>query len=93
MIISLLAKFGWFFGEKKDFRPKKHFSAKRKNSQFSVILAGTRSVAGWLESFFDGPEGPTKFCWKQSKIKGTYNSQVVMARNGQKSGQAPENDP
>ena len=46
-----------------------------------------------LGHFYDGPDGPTKFRWKRSKIKGTYTSDWGMAQNGQKQGWAPKNDP
>ena len=62
------------------FQPKKHFSAKRKNGRFFVILAGTWSVV-ILSHFLDGPDGPTKFLWQRSKTKGTYKSEVGMAGN------------
>ena len=42
---------------------------------------------------FYGLDGPTKFRWPLSKIKGTYNSKVGMAQNGQKPDWAPGNDP
>ena len=82
-----------FFLEKKNaFLAKKYFLAERKKDLFSVKSAGTRSVV-ILGHLFYGPDGPTKFCWPRSKIKGTYNSEVGMARNGQKPGWAQENDP
>ena len=73
------------------FQPKKHFSAERKNGRFSVIPARTESVV-ILGHIFDGTDGFTKFRWKRSKFKGTYTS-VGMARNSQKQGWAPKNDP
>ena len=57
---------------------KNRFSVKRKNGRFSVILAGTKSVV-IVGNFFDGPDGPTKFRWQLSKIKGTYTSEVAQA--------------
>ena len=75
---SLLRNFGCFFWDKTHFWPKKHFSAKPKNGYFSVIPAQTESVV-ILGHFFDGPDSPTKFHWKRSKIRGTYTSEVGMA--------------
>ena len=86
----LLAIFFWGGGIY--FWSKKHFAAKRKNGLFSVIPAWTRSVV-IVGHLFDGLDGPTKFRWPRSKIKGTYNSKVGMAQNGQKPGWAPKNDP
>ena len=43
-------------------------------------------------SFFDGPDGSTKFRWKRSKIKGTYTYELTQAENGQKLGLALKND-
>ena len=74
------------------FWPKKHFSAERKNGRFSVRPGQTGSVV-ILGHFFDGLESSTKFRQKWSKIKGTYYSEVTQARNGQKQGSAPKNDP
>ena len=71
---------------------KKHFSAKRKNGGFSVILAQTGSVV-IVGHFFDGPDSSTKFRWRRSKIKDTYTSEVTQTRNSQKQGWAPKNDP
>ena len=62
------------------------------NFYLSVILARTGSVV-ILGHFFDGLESSTKFRQKWSKIKGTYYSEVTQARNGQKQGSAPKNDP
>ena len=59
---------------------KKHFLAERKNSRFSVILAQTGSVV-ILGYFFYGPDVSIKFCWKRSKIKGTYTIDWGMAQN------------
>ena len=72
--------------------PKKHFSAKRKNGGFSVILAQTGSVV-IVGHFFDGPDSSTKFRWRRSKIKWTNYGKVTQAQNGQKQGWAPKNDP
>ena len=44
-------------------------------------------------SFFGGPDVTTRFRWPWSKIKGTYNSNYGLAKNGQNQGWAPENDP
>ena len=74
-----------FFLVKMHFQPKKHFSAERKISRFSVIPARTGSVVT-LGHFFDGPDGPIK-------IKGTYTSEVGMAQNGEKQGWALKKDP
>ena len=74
------------------FWPKKHFSAERKITRFSVILAWTESVV-ILGHFFDGPDGSTKFRWKQSKIKGTYIYEQTQAQKGHKQGWALKNDP
>ena len=41
------------------FWPKKQLLAKRLNSRFSIILAGTRSIV-IVGHFFNGPDGPTK---------------------------------
>ena len=65
------------------FLAKKHFSAKRRNSRFSVIPARTGSVV-IVGHLFDGQDGPVR--WKRSKIKGTYYSDWGMAQNGQKQG-------
>ena len=51
----------FLFLEKTGFLAKKHFTAKRKNGRFSIIPAGTRSIV-IVGHFFDGPDGPTKFC-------------------------------
>ena len=90
--ISLLAVFGCFFWKKMDFRPKNCFSAKRKNSRFSVIPAVTVSVVN-MSHFFGGPDGPIKFCWPWSKIKGTYNTDWALAKNGQNPTWSPTNGP
>ena len=50
--------------------------AKRKNGRFSVIPTGTRSL-------FDGLDGPTKFRWPRSKIKGDFNNNRGLSRNGE----------
>ena len=84
--------FFFSFGKKTGFWPKNCFSAKRNNGRFSVILAGMRSAV-IVGHFFNCPDDPTKFRRPGSKIKGTYNSEVTKARNGQKTGWAPENDP
>ena len=57
----------FLFLEKNGFLAKKHFTAKRKNGRFSIIPAGTRSIV-IVGHFFDGPDGPTKFRWRQSKV-------------------------
>ena len=49
-----------FFWKKMDFRSKNRFSAKCKNSHFSIILPVTVLVVN-VGHFFGGPEGPTKF--------------------------------
>ena len=64
----------------------------RKNGRFSVIGARIGSIV-ILGQFFDGLDSPTKFRWKRSKIKGTYTSDWGVARNSQKQGWAPKNDP
>ena len=71
--ISLLQILGVFFWEKRTFGQKKHFSAERKNGHYSEIPVRTRSIV-IVGHFFDGPDSPTKFCWPQSKIKGTYTN-------------------
>ena len=75
-----LKKFWVIFLEKMQFGPKKHFWAEHKNSRFSIILAQTGSVVN-PGHFFDGPDVSTKLCWKRSKIKGTYYSEVTQAQN------------
>ena len=86
-----LKKFWVIFLVKTHFWPKKHFSAKRKNIRFSVNPSRTGSVV-ILGHFFDGPDGSTKFGWKQTKIKDTYTFVVTQAKSGQKQGRAPKND-
>ena len=73
MSVSISADFGCFFKNKTDIWADLCFSAKRKNSRFSIIPARTRSfvIVGY---FFGGLDGPTKFCWAQTKIKGNYYS-------------------
>ena len=66
--------------------------AKRKNGRFSVIPAWAGSVV-IVGHFFDGPDGPNKFHWLRSKIKGIYNSEVGMDWNRQKQGVSPEKWP
>ena len=61
-------------------------------SCFSIILARTGSVVT-LGHFFYGPDGPTKFRWKLSKIKGTYTSDWGVAWTVQKQRWDPKNDP
>ena len=56
--------------KKKRFLTRFPLFSKRKNDRFFVILARTLSVVN-VGHFFDGPDGPTKFCWPRSKIKGT----------------------
>ena len=70
---------------------KKHISAERKNGCLFVIPARTGSVV-IVGHLFDGPDGPTKFCWKRSKIKGTYTYEPTQAQKGQKQGWALKND-
>ena len=77
---------------KNPFLAKKTVSAERKDLRYSVIPARTGSIV-ILGHFIDGPDGSTKFRWKRSKIKGTYTSNVGIAKNGQKQGWAPQNDP
>ena len=89
--ISLL-KFSGIFCDKMHFWPKDHFSAKHKNIRFSIIPARIRSFV-IVGHFLDDLDVSTKFCWKWSKIKGTYYSEVTQARDGQKQGWAPNNDP
>ena len=72
-----------------DFRPKNRFSAKFKNSCSSVIPAMTVSIVN-MGHFFGGPDGPTKFCWPQSKIKDTYNTDWTLAQNGQNPARRPK---
>ena len=68
------------------------FSAKHKNC--CVLLIPARpGLLSLRVIFFGGPDGSTKFRWQRSKIKGTYTSDWALARNGQKTGRAPENDP
>ena len=81
-----------FFEEMNRFLAKKHFSAKRKDGRLSVFPSGTRSVV-MMGHCFDGLDGPTKFHWPRSKIKGTNTSEVTQAWNGQRPGWAPEIDP
>ena len=64
----------------------------RKNGRFSVIGARIGSII-ILGQFFDGLDGPTKFRWKRSKIKGTYTYDVTQAQKGEKQGWAPKNNP
>ena len=73
------------------FRTVFRFSPKRKNSRL-FIPAGTRKVVD-VGHFFWWPGGPTKFRWPRSKIKGAYNSDWGLARNGQNPGEVSENDP
>ena len=49
-----------FFWKQTDFRPIFRFSAKPKNSRFSIIPAGTRSVVN-VGHFLGGPYGPYYF--------------------------------
>ena len=78
--ISLLRNFGWFFGLKPIFGQK-------------TLFGRTDRVCCPSGSFFDVPDGSTKFRWKRSKIKGTYTSKVTQAPNGPKQGWALKNDP
>ena len=82
LLLSLAEKC-FFCWKKRTFCQKERLLAKSKNSHFSVIPAGTRSVV-IVGHFFYGPDGPTKFGSRRFKIKGTYNSEVGIARNGQK---------
>ena len=63
-----------------------------KPARFSVIPARTGSVV-LLGHFFDDPDGSPEFRWNRTKIKGSCTSKVGMAKNGQKQGWAPKNDP
>ena len=90
--ISLL-KFSGIFCDKMHFWPKDHFSAKHKNIRFSIIPARIRSFV-IVGHFLDDLDVSTKFCWKWSKIKGTYYSEVTQARKSQKTGWlSTEKDP
>ena len=57
-----------------------------------MIPARTGSVV-LLCHFFDGPDDSPEFRWNRTKIKGSCTSKVGMAKNGQKQGWAPKNDP
>ena len=59
-------------------RPKSH-----KLILPSVVILG---------HLFDGPDSPTKFRWKRSKIKGSYTYELAQAQKGQKQGWALKND-
>ena len=83
---------GVFLGGKRSFGQKKHSSAERKNCGFSVIPARTKSVVR-QGHFFDDPDDSPEFRWNRTKIKGSCPSNVGMAKNGQKQGWAPKNDP
>ena len=72
------------------FWPIKHFSANGKNSRVSVIPAGSVVI---LSHFFDGPDGPTEFRWKRSKIKGTYYSKVTQTRKAKNRGEPQKMTP
>ena len=61
-------------------------------ARFSVNPALTGSVV-LLVHLFDGPDGSPEFSWNRTKIKGSCPSNVGMAKNGQKQGWAPKNDP
>ena len=82
----------FFLVKKTDFWLKNHFSAKRENARFSVTPARTGSVV-LLGHFFYGPDDSPEFRWNRTKIKGSCPSNVGMAKNGQKQGWAPKNDP
>ena len=71
----------------RDVRDK--YEVWRKNGRFSLIPARTKSVV-IVGHFFVGPDSPAKFRWWLSKIKGTYTSEVGMARYGQKPVWAPK---
>ena len=79
--------FGCFFGKKRIFGQKKHFSAKRKSGCFSVIPAGTRYVV-IVGHFFAGPDGPTKIWWPRSKFKGPYTSYWALPKMAKNRGES-----
>ena len=84
-----LKKFWVIFWVKTHLWPKHTF---QPNVKTSVIPAHAGSVV-ILGNFFDGSDGSTKFCWKRSRIKGTYTYDPTQAQKGQKQGQAPKKDP
>ena len=71
---------------------KNHFLAQRKNGSFSVVPAGTRPIV-IVGHFLDGPDGPTKFSWRRSKIKGTYYSEVGRAQTAKNRGEPQKMTP
>ena len=56
----------FIFGKKRIFGQKTLYG-QSKNVRFSIIPAGTRSSV-IVGHFFDGPDGPTKFRWRRSKV-------------------------
>ena len=57
----------FLFLEKKRIFGQKTLYGQSKNVRFSIIPAGTRSSV-IVGHFFDGPDGPTKFRWRRSKV-------------------------
>ena len=77
--ISILADIGCYFLEQKRiFGP---FSAFRQNVKRPFLRkSGQDQVRCQCKSFFGGPDGLTKFCWPQSKIKGTIGEWPKIAK-------------
>ena len=92
MNIGLSAFRGWLLWRKTDFRPVFRLSAKRKNGRFSVIFFRTTSV-GPPNYFLGAPDIPAKFRRPRIKIRGTSESKVGIAKNGQNPGRRPKNGP
>ena len=82
----------FFFWQKTDFRPVFPFLAKRKSGHFSVIPAGTGSVVN-VGHFFGDPDGPNKFRWSRTKIKGTSLTNPPTPKKGQNPARRPKNGP
>merc|ERR1712175_21775 len=78
--------------QKTDFRPVFHVSGQRKNGRFSVIPVGTSSV-GPPYHFFGALGIPAKFRRSRTKIRGTSESKVGIAKNGQNMARRPKNGP
>ena len=86
--------FGWFFGGRPIFRAKKPlFRPNVKNARFYRDSGPGPGPLSFWGYFFDGPDDSPEFRWNRTKIKGSCPSNVGMAKNGQKQGWAPKNDP
>ena len=77
---------------KNGFPGRSRVSGKRKNGHFSVNPIGTDSV-GPPYHFFGAPGIPAKFRRSRTKIRGTSESKVGIAKNGQNPARRPKNGP